>query len=64
METIQCVKLSRPDSHGNKWVIYELKQCGAVAEEFDGADPGEMVQLELCEMTREEIDALPDFAGW
>jgi len=36
----------------------------AIKDEFDGAEIGDEVVLELCEMTREEIDTLPEFDGW
>jgi hypothetical protein len=61
---IPCVKLTRPDLDGGRAsCIYEMHQFSA-ADEFVGAEIGEKLQLEYIEMTREEIDALPEFEGW
>ena len=62
-QKIQCVKVTRPDSHGDDWCLYRLAGFSA-ADEFDGAELGERVTLELCEMTEAELDALPEFGGW
>jgi hypothetical protein len=62
-EKVKCVKVRRPDSHGNMWCICQMKGY-AIADEFDGAEVGERIELEYCEMTQEELDALPEFEGW
>jgi hypothetical protein len=61
---MKCVKITRPESHGEKFsCICPLADFSA-ADEFDGAEPGEKITLELAEMTEEELKALPDFGGW
>lgn len=59
---VPCVKVTRPDI-GDMWCLYRLAQFSA-ADELDGAEIGEKVVMELCEMTDEEINALPEFEGW
>lgn len=59
-----CVKVTRPDSHGEKFSCTYRLQGFSAADEFDGADIGEKITLELIEMTDEEYTALPDFEGW
>ena len=60
----KCVKVTRPDSHGEKFGCwYDLAHFSAEAE-FDGAETGERIVLELCELTQAEIDAMPEFPGW
>jgi hypothetical protein len=63
-DKIRCVKVTRPDSHGDRFFCaYKLDGFSA-KDEFDGADNGEKITLELCEMTADEYDALGDFEGW
>ncbi len=31
---------------------------------FNGAEPGDIVTLEYCEKTQDELDAMPEFTGW
>ena len=58
------VKITRPDSHGEKFAcVYPLAAFSAT-DEFDGAEIGERIVLELCEFTQAEIDAMPEFEGW
>jgi len=59
---IRCVKIRRPDSHGQMWCCVRLEH--SLADEFDGAEPGERIEVEYCELTQEEFDALPEFNGW
>jgi len=63
-EKVKCVRVTRPDSHGAKYFcIYRLASFSA-ADEFDGAENGEQIVLELCEMTEAALKELPDFEGW
>ena len=32
--------------------------------EFDGAEVGDKITIELVEMTEPELEALPEFMGW
>lgn len=60
---IRCVKVTRPETHGAQNCIYSLDKFSAF-DEFDGADPGEKIQLELLELPEDVFQALPDFTGW
>lgn len=61
---IPCIKVTRPALDGGRQCcIFTIRQFSA-ADEFDGADIGEMLNLEYIEMTQEEFDALPEFEGW
>lgn len=60
---IQCVKVTRPDTHGGQYCVFPLAGFSA-ADEFDGAEIGESITLTLCAMTEAEFDALPEFNGW
>lgn len=63
-DPIKCVKIRRPETHGPKmWAAMPLTAFSAL-DEFDGAETGDRVELELCEMAQEELDALPEFDGW
>lgn len=59
---IKMVKVRRPEL-GDHWCASHL-QGFDLAAEFDGAEIGEKIEIELCEMTQEEIDAMPEFEGW
>jgi hypothetical protein len=58
------LKVTRPASHGEHYGCWMPLKAFSAADEFDGAEPGEKVVLELCEFTQAEIDAMPEFAGW
>lgn len=60
---IRCLKVTRPDTHGDQFnCIVQMNH--SLADEFDGAEPGERVCFELCEMTEQEFKDLADFEGW
>jgi hypothetical protein len=61
---MKCVKITRPDSHGPKFGYICILDGFSARDEFDGAEVGEKVTLELLEMTPEELAALADFGGW
>jgi hypothetical protein len=64
MEKVRCVKVTRPDSHGERYYcLYRLASFSA-SDEFDGAENGERITLELCELTEGELSAIPEFEGW
>lgn len=61
---IRCVKVTRPlMDDGRASVTYRLESFSA-SDEFDGAEFGDVIKLELLEMTEEAFDALPEFEGW
>jgi len=51
---------------GGSWLILEVHpdDFGGFAEEMRAAGPGERYTVEVAEMTRAELDALPEFEGW
>ncbi len=64
---IPCVKETRPDmDDGRNSCMWRLDKPYTLLLEdlFDGAEVGEKVVLEYCEMTEAELDALPEFEGW
>ena len=56
------IKISR-ENMGN-YVQPFAKIANVVDAEFDGAEIGDTIQLELIEMTEEEYQRLPEFQGW
>jgi len=63
MSTSQVVyKVTRPATHGNLSCIHN--SWDAVGAEFDGAEDGEVISVEIQHMTPEQIAALPEFEGW
>ena len=60
---VPCAKIRRPDSHGNIWCLVQLKGFN-LRDEFDGAEIGERLEIEYCELTQQELDDLPEFEGW
>ncbi len=55
------LKITRPECPGT-WCVVPIGH--ALSDEFDGAEPGDIVQFELLAMTEEEFRALPEFRGW
>ena len=62
-QKIKCIKVSRPDTHGKDFCMWKWKDFD-IENEFDGAEVGETILLELCEMTEEEYEELGEFDGW
>jgi len=60
---IRCLKVTRPEC-GRQWCVYRMDRPMELLSEFDGADIGETITVELCEMTEQELDDLPEFEGW
>ena len=61
---VRCLKVTRPEC-GNQYCVYRLDEPQHLVDgEFDGAEIGDQITLELCEMTETELAALPEFAGW
>ncbi len=63
-QKVRCVKISRPETSGSLWALRQLNATGILQDEFDGAEVGERIEVEYCELTQEEFDALPEFEGW
>jgi hypothetical protein len=59
---MRVFKVKRPD-YGNKWCIY--RDWATVLDgEFDGAEVGNVVHVEMAEMSEAELEQLPEFEGW
>lgn len=63
VETVRGIKVRRPDLSGDKWCFYPLLGFNLAAE-FEGAEPGERIEVEYVEIPQAEVDAMPDFDGW
>lgn len=62
---IPCIKETRPDVDGGRsFCIWRIDQAFNIADLFDGAEVGDKVVLEYCEMTEDLLEALPEFEGW
>lgn len=61
---VRYVKVTRPATHGEKFGCWMPVENFSASDEFDGAEVGERIVLELCELTRDEILAMPEFEGW
>jgi hypothetical protein len=57
------LKVERPDSHPGMYCVSPLQGFDIQAE-FDSSEVGEIIYLELVEMTDEEFQALGEFDGW
>ena len=60
---IKMVKVRRPELGGYQWCASHLKGFDLSAE-FEDDEIGARIEIELCEMTQTEIDAMPEFEGW
>jgi len=56
------VRITRKESAGYIQPLNEL--ATALDGEFDGAEVGDQVTLELIEMEESDYEALPEFGGW
>lgn len=63
MKTVRVYKLKFPDVGGGKWMVFEPGQRG-LNEELEGGEVGDKFEIEISEMTKEALDALPEFEGW
>ena len=59
---MRVYKVFRPDEGGKHWVTRDFQTIAD--SEFDGAEVGDRVVIELGEMSEAEIAALPEFEGW
>jgi hypothetical protein len=58
---VRVYKVFRPDCGNQHWVTEEW---GDVSSEFDGAEDGDRIVVELGTMTKDAISKLKDFEGW
>lgn len=62
---MRYVKITREDTGGCYIQPYTPRDVMNVIDgEFNGAEPGDKIILELIEMTDAEYEALPEFQGW
>lgn len=62
---IPCVKETRPDvDDGRTHCVWRIDEAFNINDLFDGAEVGDKVVLEYCQMTEAELEALPEFEGW
>lgn len=60
---VRCLEIRRPDSHGEGYRCV-VGMNHSMEDEFDGAEPGEVVTVTYREMPRDEFLQLPEFTGW
>jgi hypothetical protein len=58
---LRVFKVFRPDLSGQCWIAREFS---VIENEFDGAEPGDKIIIEITEVTDDEINKLPEFEGW
>jgi hypothetical protein len=58
---MRVFEVMRPDC-GTNFCVYQ--SWAEVESEFDGAELGDTIHVTLKNMTKEELDSLPDFGGW
>ena len=57
---VKCVKVSY---QGSGYVL-PLTEFSSLQYDVVEFDPGEKIELEVCEYTQAELDAFPEFEGW
>lgn len=58
---VRVYKLRLPDVSGKRWCLVE---ASGIKDELEMAEAGDRFEIEVADMTQEEIDALPEFEGW
>jgi len=61
LKQIKAYKVTRPEFL-NQYVVY--RSWGEVEAEFDGAEYGDTIHIQMVTMTEGEFQSLPDFEGW
>lgn len=63
---MKMLKMNTDVMSTGQWCLIPLSEIaanGLLEAEFDNADPGFSVRLEVVEISDEEYDALPEFEG-
>jgi hypothetical protein len=60
---LRVFKVTRPEC-GKQFCIYRTWADVEDGEFHNGAELGQTIQVTLENMTKEELDNLPDFSGW
>ena len=59
------IKVTRPEIHGNgQSCVYPWPGTHLVENELDDGEVGEIIQLELIQLTEREFKDLGEFEGW
>lgn len=58
-----CLKVSRPTTNGSDFCVWKWTNFDINAE-FDGAEEGDSITVELVYMTDKEFEDLGAFEGW
>jgi hypothetical protein len=61
---MRIYKLRIPEAGGNKWCAFSANARDGLMAEIELLEIGDHLEIEACEMTQEEVDALPEFEGW
>jgi hypothetical protein len=59
---VRAYRVTRADYPGTSCTYRDAQT--AIDAEFDGAEVGDKVTIEMIEMTEDEFDNLPEFEGW
>jgi hypothetical protein len=60
---VRVFKVFRPDTGNTNHCVYRDWETLRDVE-FDGAEIGDRIIIELGEMTQDQLSKLPDFEGW
>jgi hypothetical protein len=61
-EKMPVFKVSRP-GYGKKFCVYR-DGATLIDVEFSGAELGDVIHVELAEMTKDQLESLDEFEGW
>ena len=59
---VRAYRVTRSDYPGNNCTYRNVDTL--IDGEFDGAEVGDKITIELVEMTEDQLESLPDFEGW
>jgi len=59
---MRVFRVSHPNM-GKAWCAFRTPDEVADGE-LNDAEPGDKIHIEVVEMSREELEALPEFEGW
>lgn len=63
-QKLKCVTIVRPDLGRSGYTAPMDAARDLIVDELDGTEVGDTLVLTVCEMTEDELNALPEFTGW
>ncbi len=61
-ERVRVFRVMRPDMGNVSWISRDWETIADA--EFDGAEAGDRITVEVAYMTEQELEKLPEFEGW